>query len=73
MLLDYIQQRQQMLEESGDFYTPTGIQVFSKDPLVDDSVDMDAVVAKFESLLPDHIRDEVEMIIVGHFDEFAGS
>lgn len=70
MLLDYIQHRQQMLEESGDFYTPAGIQVFSKDPLVDDSVDMDAVVAKFESLLPDHIRDEVEMIIVGHFDEF---
>ena len=31
---------------------------------------MDAVVAKFESLLPDHIRDEVEMIIVGHFEEF---
>jgi hypothetical protein len=59
-----------MLEESGNFYTPTGVQIFSKDPLIDDSVDMDSVVAKFEATLPDHLRDEVEMIIVGHFEEF---
>lgn len=70
MLLDYIQKQQQMLQEKGDFYTPTGIQVFTKDALTDDSLDLDSVVAKFESQLPGHIRDEVEMIIVGHFDEF---
>ena len=70
MLLDYIQKRQQMLQEKGDFYTPLGIQVFTKDPLMNDGVDLDSVVAKFESQLPDHIRDEVEMIIIGHFDEF---
>jgi len=70
MLLDYIQKRQQMLQEKSDFYTPAGVQVYSKDPLINDKVDMDSVVSRFESLLPDHIRDEVEMIIVGHFDEF---
>jgi hypothetical protein len=70
MLLDYIQKRQQMLQEKSDFYTPAGVQVYSKDPLINDKVDMDSVVSKFESLLPEHIRDEVEMIIVGHFDEF---
>lgn len=70
MLLDYIQKQQQILQEKGEFYTPTGIQVFTKDALTDDNLDLDSIVAKFESQLPDHIRDEVEMIIVGHFDEF---
>ena len=70
MLLDYIQRRQKMLQEKSDFYTQTGLQVFTKDPLMDDSIDLDSVIAKFESQLPDHIRDEVEMVIIGHFDEF---
>lgn len=70
MLLDYIKNKQLMLEKQNNFYTPSGIQVFTRDPLVNDDVDMDSVVARFESLLPDHIRDEVEMIIVGYFDEF---
>ena len=60
-----------MLEQKGNFYTPSGIQVFTRDPLTNDDLDMDSVVSRFESLLPDHIRDEVEMIIVGQFDEFA--
>jgi len=59
-----------MLDEKDDFYTPTGIQVFTKDQMVDDSVSVESVIAKFESKLPEHIRNEVEMIIVGHFDEF---
>ena len=70
MLLDYIKNKQLMLEKQNNFYTPSGIQVFTRDPLVNDEMDMDSVVARFESLLPDHIRDEVEMIIVGYFDEF---
>lgn len=70
MLLEYIQHRQQMLDEKDDFYTPTGIQVFTKDQMVDNSVSVESVIAKFESKLPEHIRNEVEMIIVGHFDEF---
>lgn len=71
MLLDYIKNKQLMLEKQNNFYTPSGIQVFTRDPLINDDVDMDSVVARFESLLPDHIRDEVEMIIVGYFDEFG--
>ena len=67
MLLDYIRQRQKMLEESNNFYTPNGIHVFTKDEMMNDIVDLESVVAKLESLLPDHIRDGVEMVIVGEF------
>ena len=70
MLVDYIQQRQKMLEESNNFYTPNGIHVFTKDRMLNDLVDLDSVVSDLESKLPDHIRDGVEMIIIGHFDEF---
>ena len=31
---------------------------------------MKAVIGKLESKLPEHIRDGVEMVIVGQFDEF---
>jgi hypothetical protein len=70
MLRDYIQQRQKVIEEMGNFYTPSGIQVYSKDLMIGGEVDMDKVVSKFESLIPAHVRNEVEMIIVGHFEEF---
>ena len=70
MLLDYLKKRQQMLNERSDYYTAKGVQVFSKDQMVNDLVDLESVMARFESVLPDHIRDGVEMIIVGQFDEF---
>ena len=70
MLVDYIQQRQKMLEESNNFYTPSGIHVFTKDAMMNDLVDLDAVISNLEAKLPDHIRDGVEMIIIGQFDEF---
>ena len=35
--------------------------------MMNDIVDLESVVAKLESLLPDHIRDGVEMVIVGEF------
>ncbi len=70
MLTTYIQNRQQMLEASGNFYTPSGIQVFTKDEIANNLVDMESVISKFESKLPAHVRDNVEMIIVGEFDEF---
>ena len=70
MLRDYIHQRQKMLEESNNFYTSSGIQIFTKDKLINDDIDIDSVVAKFESHLPEHIRGEIEMIIIGHFVEF---
>jgi len=59
-----------MLEASGNFYTPSGIQVFTKDEIANNLVDMESVISKFESKLPAHVRDNVEMIIVGKFDEF---
>ena len=70
MLRDYIHQRQKMLKESNNFYTSSGIQIFTKDELINDDIDIDSVVAKFESRLPEHARDEIEMIIIGHFREF---
>jgi hypothetical protein len=59
-----------MLDENNDFYTPSGIQVFTKEPFMTDDIELDSVISKFESTLPEHIRDDVEMIIVGQFDEF---
>lgn len=70
MLLNYIQKRQKMLEESNNFYTVSGIHVFTKNKMVNDLVDLEGVIGKLESMLPDHIRDGVEMVIVGQFDEF---
>jgi hypothetical protein len=70
MLLNYIKQRQQIVESRNNFYTPSGIHVYTKDELVNDLVDLEGTVSKLEARLPDHIRDGVEMVIVGHFDEF---
>ena len=55
---------------SSDFYTPSGIHVYFKDPIQND-VDVESVVAKLESKIPLHLLSEIEMIIVGWFDEFA--
>lgn len=59
-----------MLEETRNFYTASGIHVFTKDDLVNDLVDLEEVISKLETLLPEHIRDGIEMVIVGQFDEF---
>ena len=69
MLKDYIFQKQQkLMEQQTDFYTSTGLHVFFKDPV--ENVDVEKVVSKVESALPDHLLSEVEMIIIGWFDEF---
>ena len=52
-----------------DFYTPGGLHVYFKDDLLND-VDVEAVVSRVESTVPDHLRSEVDMIVIGHFDEF---
>lgn len=52
-----------------DFYTPTGIHVYFKDP-IDNDVDVETVVAKLEARLPIHLLSEIEMIIVGWVEEF---
>jgi len=69
MLQDYIQKQQKkLLEQQTDFYTSTGIHVFFKDSV--DNVDVEKVVAKLEEIVPTQLLSEVEMIIVGWFDEF---
>jgi len=59
-----------MMAAQSDFYTPTGIHVYFKDKIVDDGVDVESIVSKVESLLPPHLLQELEMIIVGWFEEF---
>jgi len=53
-----------------NFYTPTGIQVYFKDQMINDKLGVEETVADFEQLIPSHLLSEIEMIIFGHFDEF---
>jgi len=53
-----------------NFYTPTGIHVYFKEPLTNDDVDAERVINKVEERIPSHLLSEVEMVIVGWFDEF---
>ncbi len=64
-----MEKQKQLQSKNTDFYTATGIHVYFKDPPTSD-VDVEAVVAKVESQLPIHLLEEIEMIIVGWFDEF---
>ena len=71
MLKDYIQASQQkIIEQVSNFYTANGTQVYFKDQLLNDLVDVEKVVAKLESVVPQHLVEEVEMIIIGFFEEF---
>ncbi len=53
-----------------NFYTPTGIHVYFKDPLSDGNINVEEILSKVESMIPHHLLSEVEMMIVGWFDEF---
>lgn len=70
MHLEVFKQTLNKSEQAKDFYTPEGLHVYFKDPLLNDEVDFEKVISKVESLVPRHLRTEVEMIIVGHFKEF---
>jgi hypothetical protein len=71
MLIDYIQRSQKRITEAvSSFYTPTGIHVYFKDSLVNDDIDVEGVINKVEEKIPSHLLSEVEMVIVGWFDEF---
>ena len=52
-----------------NFYTPRGLHVYFKDPL-SKNVDFEKVISKVESKIPLHLMGEVEMVVVGQFDEF---
>ncbi len=67
----YIQEKQKKLQQKSDFYTPSGIHVYFQEPFHNENVDMEEAIAKLESSVPKHLLSEVEMIIIGWFDEFA--
>jgi len=71
MLINYLQTKQQMLmERLNNFYTSNGIQVYVDSPLSNENIDLEELVAKVEGTIPSHLLSEVEMIIVGWFEEF---
>jgi len=71
MLISQLQEMQKKrLQKNSDFYTAGGLHVYFKDEIAND-VDFELVVSKVESKLPLHLLSEVEMIIVGSFDEFV--
>jgi Mlc titration factor MtfA (ptsG expression regulator) len=53
-----------------DFYTSRGTHVYFKDDLTNDEIDVERTVAKVEGALPEHLLSELEMIVVGWFEEF---
>jgi len=71
MLIKHLQEKQKNLQnKQTDFYTPTGIHVYFKEPLLNDEIDAERVVAKVEEKVPGHLLSEIEMMIIGWFDEF---
>ena len=65
----YIQQKQKkVIESQTNFYTPSGIHVYFKDPV--ENIDVTSVLSTVEEKLPSHILSEIEMIIFGWFEEF---
>jgi len=71
MLLKHLQEKQKKLQQKNNFYTPSGLSVYFKEPLLNDDIDVERVVAKIEDTIPEHLRSEIEMIIFGQFDEFT--
>ena len=70
MLLEYLKQSHKKAMDSADnFYTGAGKHVYVKDALTN-GLSADEVIEEFESYMPNHLLDEVEMIVVGWFDEF---
>ena len=70
MLLKHLQEKQKKLQQKSDFYTPSGLSVYFQQPLLNDDINVEKVVAKVEDVLPPHLRSEIEMIIFGQFKEF---
>ncbi len=71
MHIKHLEKMQHKIQnQTTDFYTSRGLHVYFKDSLQNDSIDFDSVISKVESLLPSHLTSEVEMLVVGQFDEF---
>ncbi len=70
-MLQHLKQKQKQIQEMrSDFYTSRGTHVYFKDDLTNDEIDVEEIVAQVESALPEHLLSELEMIVVGWFDEF---
>jgi hypothetical protein len=71
MLIKHLQENQKKLQQKNfDFYTPRGLHVYIKDPILNDAIDIERVIAKVEELVPQPLWMDVEMVLVGHFEEF---
>ena len=71
MHIKHLQEKQKKRQlKTSNFYTPAGIHVYFKEPLHSDDINSEKVVAEVESVIPTHLLSEIEMIIVGWFDEF---
>ncbi len=71
MLTDYLTNTQKSLvEQLSNFYTSSGLHVYVKDPLLNKKIDLEHVIAKMEEVIPAHLRREIEMVIIGWFEEF---
>ena len=46
-----------------DFYTPYGLHVYFKDEMLDDTIDVESAVSKYESVIPQHLLPNIEMIV----------
>jgi len=72
MHIKLLQENQKKLQQqSSDFYTGSGLHVYIKEPIVDESIDIERVIATVEKMLPHAMLSEIEMILVGQFEEFA--
>ena len=71
MLINYLQTKQQaVMEQLNNFYTPNGIHVYVDSPLSDEEINLEELVSQVENTIPTHLLSEIEMILVGWFDEF---
>jgi len=71
MLTDYLRNTQKnLVEHLNSFYTPSGLHVYVKDPLINQEINLEETIGKVEDIIPDHLRADIEMVIVGWFDEF---
>jgi len=71
MLSNYIREKQKKLNQKSDFYTSSGLHVYFKEPIDSEDIDLEQVVSNLEGSIPAHLFSEVEMIIVGTFEEFT--
>ena len=70
-MLQHLRQKQKLLQEmKNDFYTSRGTHVYFQEPLANDEIDMEGIVATLENQIPHHLLSEVDIIVIGWFEEF---